>query len=123
MRFFLLLIIYFLPGDTAFAQAGTEKNSIKKNEQLQRDIEKGMKELDASQKTFDSNQKLYYDSLKEMMMQKDIEQNNKNLDAFMAEKKEKDRNEEKSIWLRTVLLLIIGVAGMIIIKMRRKEKV
>ena len=54
-------------------------------------------------------------------MQKDIQQNNKNLDEFVADQKEKESGEEKSLWLRAGLFLA-AMAGLMIHKLIKKKK-
>lgn len=107
--------------DRGFAQ--TDSNINKRNSllNLEQETNQNIKKFKALQKKMDSTQKIYYDSLKEVIVQKDIQQNIKNLDEFVADQKEKEKGEEKSLWLRAGLFLA-AMAGLMIHKFIKKKK-
>ncbi len=120
MRVFTLccfcFLLFWLP-----VLSQERRNSVLDYKELNETVEKDKRKFEAAKKAFDSLQKVHLDSLKEVMMQKDIEQNIKNLDAFVAGQKEKDAEEEKSLWVRLVLLIIAAGAMLFAARLKKND--
>jgi len=102
----LLLILFLFYTSFSFCQSSS-KEMLEKNEQL-------LKQMDSAilqqQKKKDS-----------IAIARDIEHNNKNLDYFLADYKERQQKEKRRIWWRLGLGIAFAGIGVFAILRRRKQ--
>jgi superfamily II RNA helicase len=111
MKKYLLIHILFFTS-ISFAQKKDTMDLGKMNRQ----IDSSMKELDSINARINNS----YKSMDSAYMQRQIEQNNKNLDAFMAMQREREAKQKRSNWIRLGIgLLFLGV---LIFGVRRRNK-
>ncbi len=97
------------------------QNSNKDLDEMHRQMDKQRASLDSSMKKMDTllqHQSKSYDS---SIAAQQIETNNRNLNSFLGDMKEREQKEKQRMWMRIgfgLLLLVVGIIGM-----RRKSKV
>lgn len=91
---------------------------------LHNDIKKMSKEIDSSMKALDSiNERLNnsYKSMDSAYMKRQMEQNTRNLDAFMAMQREREAKQKRSNWIRLGIgVLFLGVLVFGVLRKRKK---
>ncbi len=80
------------------------------------EIKEQTKKIEEQSKALDSFLQHQSDSLRQKQLQRDLENNNRNLDAFMAMQKERAAKQKKQMWFRLgfgslmLVVLIVGLA-------------
>ena len=118
MKKYLLITAVLFAATVCYAQKDTSPKL------LHIDNEKLSKQIDSSRKQLDSINERINNSFKSMdsaYMKQQAEQNNRNLDAFMAMQKEREAKQKKAMWIRLGLgVFFLGV--LIFGLMRRRKK-
>ncbi len=109
----LLLLIFIIPGIIVYAQ-----NSNKELNELHQQMQKS--KLDSSLKNLDSLLLQQSKSMDSAAIARDMDLNNRNLDSFLAQQKERQQKEKRNAMIR------IGLGGLIlgfgIFAMRKRKK-
>ena len=118
MKKYLLIIAIMFSVTVSCAQKDTSPKLLHiDNEKLSKQIDSSMKQLDSINERLNNSYKIMDSANRRQMM----EQNNRNLDAFMAMQREREAKQKKAMWIRLGLgVLFLGV--LIFGVMRRKKK-
>ena len=117
MKKYLLITAVMFSVTVSYAQKDTSPKLLHiDNEKLSKQIDSSMKQLDSINERLNNSYKIMDSANRRQMM----EQNNRNLDAFMAMQREREAKQKKAMWIRLGLgVLFLGV--LIFGVMRRKK--
>jgi hypothetical protein len=100
-------------------QAYCQKDKIKSTEM---NTDTLIKQMEERRKSMDSSMNAYYKMQDSINLKRTLEQNNRNLDAFMAEQRARKERETRGLWIRGgILLLALGVMIYSFIRRRKKK--
>lgn len=80
------------------------------------EVKEQTRKIQEQGKAIDSFLQHQSDSLRQKQLQRELENNNRNLDAFVAMQKERDAKQKKQMWFRLgfgglmLVVLIVGLA-------------
>ncbi len=126
MKKTLLLLLLCALTSPLFSQDEEMKQLNKEIKNSTEKLKQDMEKFRVSQKHFDSVLKQRNDSMQSIVIKQSIEQNGRNLDAFMTLQKEREQQQTKQLWIRggifaaMLLLFIFGLARRK--KLQKKDK-
>lgn len=84
-------------------------------------IDSSIKAMKQQQAEFDSSQNAYYARQESIAFQQSLKTMNNNMDAFMAEQRERERAQTRSLWIRGAFLAV-AVVLLIVNAVRNRSK-
>jgi hypothetical protein len=84
-------------------------------------LKSGIEETDSLLKALEQQQQEMMKRQQDEMLEKSLEQNQRNLERFLAEQKAREKQNTKRLWIRGGLLLV-AVIALIVSRVQRKKK-
>ena len=81
-----------------------------------------MKDLDSISKSLDRMLEQTTEDLKKENMERFLEQNQRNLEAFMAEQNARQEQQRKRLWIRGGVLLVLVITMVVNFIRRRRSR-
>ena len=78
------------------------------------------KEIDSSRKVADSLLEAQNKRINDRMLEQSLKQNERNLDNFMAARREQEKKQQKQNWIRIAIGVVFAI--ILIVGLRRKRK-
>ncbi len=118
MRKFLLITAVLFACTVCYAQKDSSPGLLHiDNDKLSKQIDSSMKQMDSINERINNS----FKSMDSVYMKQQLEQNNRNLDQFMAMQREREAKQKRSNWIRLGIgVLFLGV--LIFGWMRRRKK-
>ena len=97
---------------------------IKSNEELKIDLDSlqaGLQKTDSLLKDLEAKREEMMQRQKDEMLEKSMEQNQRNLERFMADQKAREEKNSRRLWIRGGLLVVLLIS-FVVSRVQRKKK-
>ena len=114
----LAIICTFSTISTAGEPVSETNNEIKMNLDS---LKSGIAETDSLLKALEQQQQEMMKRQQDEMLEKSLEQNQRNLERFLAEQKAREKQNAKRLWIRGGLLVIVLIS-LVVSRIQRNKK-
>ena len=117
----LLILLVCLATTTCLAQHKTHMDSSHLFKPI--DLSKLQSKIDSTNKAIETSMNNQFKKIQDEEFKRSMEQNNRNLDAFMAARREQEAKQKRQMWIRLSMGFGILAFGIFAMLRRRKKKV